>query len=55
MEITVIDTIIVLGAILILGFIGNYIFNKTQIPSIIWLLLFGVFIGISAIICRLYH
>ena len=46
MEITVIDTIIVLGAILVLGFIGNYIFNKTQIPSIIWLLLFGVFIGL---------
>jgi cell volume regulation protein A len=46
MAITVIDTIIVFGAILILGFIGNYIFNKTQIPSIIWLLLFGVFIGL---------
>ena len=46
MEITVIDAIIVLGAILLLGFISNYIFNKTQIPSIIWLLLFGVFIGL---------
>lgn len=45
MEITVIDAIIVLGAILVLGFIGNYIFNKTQIPSIIWLLLFGFFVG----------
>jgi cell volume regulation protein A len=47
MEITVIDALIVLGAILVLGFIGNYIFNKTQIPSIIWLLLFGFFVGIA--------
>jgi len=46
MEITVIDALVVLGAILILGFIGNYIFNKTQIPSIIWLLLFGLFVGV---------
>ena len=38
--------LIVLGVILILGFIGNYIFNKTQIPSIVWLLLFGLFVGI---------
>ena len=45
MEFTVIDALIVLGAIMVLGFIGNYIFNKTQIPSIIWLLLFGVFVG----------
>jgi cell volume regulation protein A len=37
--------LITLGFILILGFIGNYIFNKTQIPSIIWLLLFGLIIG----------
>ncbi len=28
-----------------LGFIGNYIFNRTQIPSIIWLLLFGLIVG----------
>jgi len=39
------DIITVLGIILILGFIGNYIFNKTQIPSIVWLLLFGLFVG----------
>ncbi len=37
--------LITLGFILILGFIGNYIFNKTQIPSIVWLLLFGLIIG----------
>ena len=35
----------VLGFIMILGFVGNYIFNKTQIPSIVWLLLFGLIIG----------
>ena len=46
MEITVIDTLIVLGFIMVLGFISNYIFNKTQIPSIVWLLLFGLFVGI---------
>ena len=31
---------------MVLGFISNYIFNKTQIPSIVWLLLFGLFVGI---------
>jgi cell volume regulation protein A len=41
-----ITALIALGAILFLGFIGNYIFNKTQIPSIIWLLLFGLFVGV---------
>jgi len=37
--------IIILGAIMILGFIGNYIFNRTQIPSIVWLLVFGLIVG----------
>jgi len=37
--------LITLGFVMILGFIGNYIFNKTQIPSIVWLLLFGLIIG----------
>jgi len=45
MEITVIDSLIVLGFIMILGFISNSIFNKTQIPSIIWLLFFGLIVG----------
>ena len=43
--IPVIPVIITLGAIMILGFIGNYIFNRTQIPSIVWLL-FGLFVGL---------
>ena len=30
---------------MILGFIGNFIFNRTQIPSIVWLLLFGLIVG----------
>ena len=30
---------------MVLGFIGNYIFNRTQIPSIIWLLVFGLVVG----------
>lgn len=38
--------LVTLGLVMILGFIGNYIFNKTQIPSIVWLLLFGLIIGI---------
>jgi cell volume regulation protein A len=46
MEEYVIPAIITLGAIMVLGFIGNYIFNKTQIPSIVWLLLFGLVVGI---------
>jgi cell volume regulation protein A len=37
--------IIILALIMILGFIGNLIFNRTQIPSIVWLLVFGLFIG----------
>ena len=49
MEITIIDTLIVLGFIMVLGFISNYIFNKTQIPSIVWLILFGLFVLISAV------
>jgi len=44
--IDVISVLITLGVIMILGFIGNYIFNKTQIPSIIWLLLFGLIVGV---------
>lgn len=46
MEITVIYTLIILAFIMILGFISNYIFNKTQIPSIVWLLFFGLIVGI---------
>lgn len=37
--------LITIGFVLILGFIGNYIFNKKQIPSILWLLLSGLAIG----------
>jgi len=46
LDLLVIYSLIVLGAILIIGFIGNYIFNKTQIPSIVWLLLFGLLVGV---------
>ncbi len=42
----VISALTILGLILILGFIGNYIFNRTQIPSIVWLLIFGLLIGL---------
>ena len=43
--IPVIPALITLGTIMVLGFIGNYIFNRTQIPSIVWLLLFGLVVG----------
>jgi cell volume regulation protein A len=43
--IDVISALVILGVIMILGFIGNFIFNRTQIPSIIWLLLFGLIVG----------
>ena len=41
----VIPALVALGTIMVLGFIGNYIFNRTQIPSIVWLLLFGLIVG----------
>ena len=34
-----------LGVTLFLGYISSIIFKKTQIPDIIWLLMFGFFIG----------
>jgi len=45
--IEVIPAIIIFGVIMVLGFIGNYIFNRTQIPSIVWLLLFGLIVGFA--------
>lgn len=44
--IEIIHILIILGAIMLLGFIGNYIFNRTQIPSIVWLLFFGLIVGL---------
>ncbi|MFH1100939.1 MAG: cation:proton antiporter [Methanobacteriota archaeon] len=41
----VVGALVTIGVIMVLGFIGNYIFNKTQIPSIIWLLFFGLAVG----------
>jgi len=35
----------IFGAVILLGFIGHFIFDKTQIPEIIWLLLFGIVLG----------
>lgn len=34
-----------LGAIIFLGFIGDLVFKRTNIPDVIWLILFGVLIG----------
>jgi len=33
------------GLIILLGFVGNYIFQKTMIPDVLWLLLLGLFLG----------
>ena len=33
------------GLIILLGFLGNYIFQKTMIPDILWLLLLGLLLG----------
>ena len=41
----VILILVTLGVVMVLGFLGNYIFNRTQIPSIVWLLLFGLIVG----------
>lgn len=43
--IDVISALVILGIIMILGFLGNFIFNRTQIPSIVWLLVFGLVLG----------
>ena len=37
--------LLVIATIILLGFIGNLIFRKTNIPNTIWLLLFGLFLG----------
>lgn len=34
-----------LAFIILLGFLGNYIFHKTMIPDVIWLLLLGLLVG----------
>ncbi|MBU3897150.1 MAG: cation:proton antiporter [Nanoarchaeota archaeon] len=33
------------GATIFLGYIGNIIFDKTKIPDIVWLLIFGLLVG----------
>ena len=33
------------GAVILLGFIGEWIFQKTDIPDVIWLMLFGIVLG----------
>jgi len=37
--------LILFGATILLGFIGKFIFEKTHIPEIIWLMILGVLIG----------
>ncbi len=35
----------IIGVIMLIGFLGNWIFKKTDIPSMIWLLAFGLVLG----------
>jgi len=37
--------ILIIGAIMILAFFTDWIFKKTDVPSVIWLLLFGLALG----------
>ena len=41
----VITALILIGAIIFLGFISKFIFEKTRIPDIVWLMLLGLIIG----------
>lgn len=41
----VITAFLVFSAIVIIGFIANWIFKRTRIPDLIWLLLLGIMIG----------
>lgn len=41
----IIFALIVIGFVMLLGFFGNFFFRKSDIPSIIWLLLFGLILG----------
>ena len=43
--IPVVPTITLLSLIFILGFLGDLIFKKTNVPSMLWLLMFGLLIG----------
>jgi len=36
---------IIFGAIIFLGFLGDLVFRKTNIPDVIWLILFGIIIS----------
>lgn len=43
--INIVPLFAVIGIIIFLGFLGEYVFKKTNIPDVIWLILFGIFIG----------
>lgn len=41
----VVTALTLVGVIILIGFIGNFIFRKTDIPNIIWLLAIGLAVG----------
>ncbi|RLG20647.1 hypothetical protein DRN74_04980 [Candidatus Micrarchaeota archaeon] len=45
LNIPVIPTLALISFIVLLGFIGDVIFKKTNVPSMIWLMLFGLLVG----------
>lgn len=42
--------LILIGAVIVLGFIGRLIFEKTKIPEVVWLMILGVIIGYSGLV-----
>jgi len=43
--IDVASAIFIVGVIMLLAFLGDWIFKKTDIPSVVWLLIFGLVLG----------
>lgn len=44
-ELNIISLLTLFGATIIVGYVGHQIFQKSKIPDIIWLMLFGLLIG----------
>ncbi|MFC2142986.1 cation:proton antiporter [Candidatus Aenigmatarchaeota archaeon] len=44
-EINILGILAIFGFTIMIGYIGSLIFNKTRIPDVFWLLLFGFFLG----------
>jgi len=45
MTIDVLGLLVLFGTTVVIGYVGSVIFDKTRIPDIIWLILFGIIVG----------